>query len=97
MLFFVFKLRTAYDVRISDGSSDVCSSDLRAGGAGAGGCGAEWRTGDAGARNADLAAGGRGVEGRRVKPSLTIVGHGRASILGCTGYRDGRSDRKSVG
>src|SRR3546814_1284660 len=30
VLFFVFfKQRTAYDVRISDWSSDVCSSDLR--------------------------------------------------------------------
>src|SRR3546814_6844652 len=27
-LFFVFKQKTAYDVRISDWSSDVCSSDL---------------------------------------------------------------------
>src|SRR3546814_4114505 len=26
---FVFKQKTAYDVRISDWSSDVCSSDLR--------------------------------------------------------------------
>src|SRR3546814_8267191 len=30
MLFiFFFKLKTAYEVRISDWSSDVCSSDLR--------------------------------------------------------------------
>src|SRR3546814_2281358 len=28
MLFFFFKQKTAYDVRISDWSSDVCSSDL---------------------------------------------------------------------
>src|SRR3546814_3289475 len=28
MWFFVFKQKTAYDVRISDWSSDVCSSDL---------------------------------------------------------------------
>src|SRR3546814_13592943 len=27
-LFFVFKPKTEYDMRISDGSSDVCSSDL---------------------------------------------------------------------
>src|SRR3546814_3952837 len=26
---FVFKQKTAYEMRISDGSSDVCSSDLR--------------------------------------------------------------------
>src|SRR3546814_4358277 len=28
--FFLFKQKTAYDMRISDWSSDVCSSDLRA-------------------------------------------------------------------
>src|SRR3546814_9665982 len=27
-LFFFFKQKTAYEMRISDGSSDVCSSDL---------------------------------------------------------------------
>src|SRR3546814_5334738 len=30
--FFFFKQKTAYEMRISDWSSDVCSSDLRAGG-----------------------------------------------------------------
>src|SRR3546814_7507840 len=29
MSFFLFKQKTAYEVRISDWSSDVCSSDLR--------------------------------------------------------------------
>src|SRR3546814_2585185 len=29
-IFFFFKLKTAYDLRISDWSSDVCSSDLLA-------------------------------------------------------------------
>src|SRR3546814_8608075 len=29
---FVFKQKTAYEMRISDGSSDVCASDLVAGG-----------------------------------------------------------------
>src|SRR3546814_3622995 len=28
MLFFLFKQKTAYEMRISDWSSDVCSSDL---------------------------------------------------------------------
>src|SRR3546814_2169869 len=28
ILFFLFKQKTAYEMRISDGSSDVCSSDL---------------------------------------------------------------------
>src|SRR3546814_4616445 len=32
MLFFLFKQKTAYEMRISDWSSDVCSSDLGVGG-----------------------------------------------------------------
>src|SRR3546814_4949097 len=36
LVFFFFKQKTAYDVRISDWSSDVCSSDLRNGGSGFG-------------------------------------------------------------
>src|SRR3546814_1548536 len=31
-VFFFFKQKTAYEMRISDWSSDVCSSDLAAGG-----------------------------------------------------------------
>src|SRR3546814_10884103 len=31
MLFFLFKQKTAYEMRISDWSSDVCSSDLASG------------------------------------------------------------------
>src|SRR3546814_7964791 len=31
-IFFFFKQKTAYEMRISDWSSDVCSSDLRLGG-----------------------------------------------------------------
>src|SRR3546814_10895182 len=31
-IFFFFKQKTAYEMRISDWSSDVCSSDLRRGG-----------------------------------------------------------------
>src|SRR3546814_5170596 len=31
IFFFFFKQKTAYEMRISDWSSDVCSSDLRAG------------------------------------------------------------------
>src|SRR3546814_4436428 len=33
VLFFFFKQKTAYEMRISDWSSDVCSSDLLGGGA----------------------------------------------------------------
>src|SRR3546814_9764464 len=31
MMFFFFKQKTAYEMRISDWSSDVCSSDLKLG------------------------------------------------------------------
>src|SRR3546814_2053510 len=31
LVFFFFKQKTAYEMRISDWSSDVCSSDLRTG------------------------------------------------------------------
>src|SRR3546814_2623102 len=31
LMFFLFKQKTAYEMRISDWSSDVCSSDLRRG------------------------------------------------------------------
>src|SRR3546814_18707359 len=34
LVFFFFKQKTAYEMRISDWSSDVCSSDLSAGGNG---------------------------------------------------------------
>src|SRR3546814_4118086 len=34
MVFFFFKQKTAYEMRISDWSSDVCSSDLRHGAVG---------------------------------------------------------------
>src|SRR3546814_7904090 len=37
--FFFFKQKTAYEMRISDWSSDVCSSDLRAAAVGANGVG----------------------------------------------------------
>src|SRR3546814_2765001 len=36
-MFFFFKQKTAYEMRISDWSSDVCSSDLRRGFGGFGG------------------------------------------------------------
>src|SRR3546814_7342868 len=55
--FFFFKQKTAYEMRISDWSSDVCSSDLHAGadrmarvGAGAGGNGHRQHAHDEGER-----------------------------------------------
>src|SRR3546814_10877739 len=68
-LFFVFKQKTAYEMRISDWSSDVCSSDLGgalsvaaelhgSGGSG-GGSGIAVRAGGAGS-GGGVAAGGDG-------------------------------------
>src|SRR3546814_5578297 len=55
--FFFFKQKTAYEMRISDWSSDVCSSDLlclaRAG-AGHGRTGAQWPSARADDRRAPL-------------------------------------------
>src|SRR3546814_10734914 len=49
-IFFFFKQKTAYEMRISDWSSDVCSSDLAARGGDSPGAGAS-RSGLAGIRS----------------------------------------------
>src|SRR3546814_3834284 len=54
-VFFFFKQKTAYEMRISDWSSDVCSSDLplrRFGGEGAGNVGQDGGHGQAASGNA---------------------------------------------
>src|SRR3546814_7879934 len=61
--FFFFKQKTAYEMRISDWSSDVCSSDLLGRGAGEGDrqapCdrGVAWHRGRAMADRADIGGG----------------------------------------
>src|SRR3546814_7119184 len=52
VLFLFFKQKTAYDMRISDWSSDVCSSDLRQELAGEGGA-CRCQRGDHGQARAD--------------------------------------------
>src|SRR3546814_1701057 len=47
LLFFFFKQKTAYEMRISDWSSDVCSSDLVSGGKGAININVLWEMGGA--------------------------------------------------
>src|SRR3546814_12770131 len=59
-MFFFFKQKTAYEMRISDWSSDVCSSDLAAVLAGA-----QQMFGEAGAGGRDLGDGDRDVDLRR--------------------------------
>src|SRR3546814_3188365 len=53
LFFFFFKQKTAYEMRISDWSSDVCSSDLHGGRRG--GCvrGKDGRRGEAGRQDGD--------------------------------------------
>src|SRR3546814_9331337 len=64
MFFFCFKQKTAYEMRISDWSSDVCSSDLRVGEL-RDGSGADQASGDAFA-DQTLAARGLGRDDRQV-------------------------------
>src|SRR3546814_4797594 len=67
-LFFFFKQKTAYEMRISDWSSDVCSSDLL----GAGFFVAQFLGGPdadhAFCGHAGLAAGGRAWRSRKLRP-----------------------------
>src|SRR3546814_4594494 len=77
VLFFFFKQKTAYEMRISDWSSDVCSSDLRDRPA------ARRDRGDEDGKYPARAEGGRGEErvrragrkpaGRRDHPGTGIV------------------------
>src|SRR3546814_10894911 len=68
MVFFFFKQKTAYELRISDWSSDVCSSDLGAG-KGARPVGLDRVEGPRGGKCLDLAA----VEQFRVDAAREIV------------------------
>src|SRR3546814_1038573 len=91
MSFFVFKQKTAYEMRISDWSSDVCSSDLADLGGGPEGhrhpgeravAGADGdRTGQGGARRG-------GSEGLRLDDP--------APAHGQSGGTRSRGDRKSI-
>src|SRR3546814_3848857 len=74
MLFFFFKQKTAYEMRISDWSSDVCSSDLTA-------SATATASAEAGAERGDCTSGcealmGRnpgGVSGRMTRPAGGIL------------------------
>src|SRR3546814_4101118 len=68
MIFF-FKQKTAYEMRISDWSSDVCSSDL------SDGEGSVWRTRRAAGARSEL-GGFAGTERRRTSDRLQHVGNG---------------------
>src|SRR3546814_2669947 len=88
--FFFFKQKTAYEVRISDWSSDVCSSDLREeddGGELAGARGGRQRQAGhlvAGGDRvpADDEAAGEGIARRRGFQRLGLGEGGRGAVLG---------------
>src|SRR3546814_1585016 len=62
MVFFFFKQKTAYEMRISDWSSDVCSSDLH------------WRCGHSRCNRGRTFHSGRIVAGRRDVPDVRMAG-----------------------
>src|SRR3546814_17397578 len=82
MLFFFCKQKTAYDVRISDGSSDVCSSDLA-------------RAARPGARQGRH-VGGRPFEAAAQDPGARAQCRGAADRAQRRSRGAGRRDRKSV-
>src|SRR3546814_7067977 len=89
MFFFFFKQKTAYEMRISDWSSDVCSSDLQAERAGRGGGGTGRGTGGAPGRVA-------ATPDRRVHPAIGRVG-GDAALAGAAGSAGPGTDRRGQG
>src|SRR3546814_10113223 len=82
VMFLFFKQKTAYEMRISDWSSDVCSSDL--------GRRAQARAGRPG--------GGRGGPPQRAAPgSQAPERDAAADRLDLRGARPGRSEERRVG
>src|SRR3546814_1743358 len=81
--FFFFKQKTAYEMRISDWSSDVCSSDLAA----------EHTHQPACAHCGHIAQGKQGaLQGIR---RMRVIDHNQRSGPNCAS--PGKRDRKSVG
>src|SRR3546814_1719871 len=81
VFFFFFKQKTAYEMRISDWSSDVCSSDLR--------------VGAAAPEDRGAAVGGQGDGFRlRIVDDLALRHADAGRIAGADDVEDG--DRKSV-
>src|SRR3546814_16415616 len=86
LYFFFFKQKTAYEMRISDWSSDVCSSDLRGAQRVEVGCAAVQQdvrlaSHDAGGRARDVEQHHvKAVAGRFAPPRLGVGGVGRAQV-----------------
>src|SRR3546814_3013977 len=99
VVFFFFKQKTAYEMRISDWSSDVCSSDLSRSDLSALRSGAtvpgerrpcargETDRGGAGARLRAVGIGGSAVPGSGGRPRRAALGR----LRGVAGHRDAPS------
>src|SRR3546814_16821021 len=92
-MFVCFKQKTAYEMRISDWSSDVCSSDLRAG--------AGVRTGVS-CRASGAGDGGSSSAARRSRYlsrprcNIKVIRHFVVTCRGSEGRRDGKEEQGGV-
>src|SRR3546814_2127223 len=91
-MFFFFKRKTACEMPISDWSSDVCSSDLRAGriGAGVNPLGGNWVGDDEGAGD-----GGPGIRIIELEYEV-IAGRGGAGLLKHRLFMTSRVSRRTL-
>src|SRR3546814_3346807 len=97
MLFFVFKQKTAYEMRISDWSSDVCSSDLRQLHERLGGwIGRACDAADHRLHLFDAAAGGCACRGIDLRQRARLQIKHDIRTAGCAGGIDAQPDRKST-
>src|SRR3546814_1550668 len=87
-LFFVFKQKTAYEMRISDWSSDVCSSDLNH----------LLRAADDPRPMLHLFQGGQGLiqAGDRVRVLQISVGHAVSRFFANAPHRTGKAFQASI-
>src|SRR3546814_7129845 len=100
MIFFFFKQKTAYEMRISDWSSDVCSSDLKKDGAST----SSART-ERGEYNIRKSAAGKGRTAPGHQAGETLISAPNRRAASCPSPRRSRRptrtwatrDRKSVG
>src|SRR3546814_8216100 len=81
----VFKQKTAYEMRISDWSSDVCSSDLRTGSVALGLAQALWHYADLGAYSGGICSSCGGLGG--------VATSGQAAADPGCGHAGGRRGR----
>src|SRR3546814_14314681 len=95
MIVFFFKQKTAYEMRISDRSSDVCSSDLVEPAEGRP-VGTFALAGEAARRHAALERGAAGTHPLVLRARVGIGGdHGAAESIGGDQKRRGRRQREA--